>query len=341
MNIIRQLFDEQYVKQLFQEKVLPLYPDFVDIKRIKISAPKEHIWEKTYHVVIEFKTVFVNRKNKLKTLPIYCSAHSEEPRENVFKVLKFLWESNYCSGYLTVPHPLFYSDYFKGTFYRGVKGNHLYKYIRDKKYDTIEDIIPKAAAWFAKLHNLPTDKAENFNVENSRIRTVIPGVDHLLARIKHDYQKYSRFFQNFFDLVIQKEEAFLASTNQRWLVHGDAHPENIIKMGRKKLAVIDFTDLCLADFARDIGAFTQQLEFMCNRKIKDPEYTEKLKKIFYDSYYINIKTNVDDEVLERIDYYYHWTAMRTATFFLLKDNPEPERAKPLIKMVSKKLNISL
>ena len=33
MNKILQLFDDKYVKKLFRDKVLPLYPDFVDIKK--------------------------------------------------------------------------------------------------------------------------------------------------------------------------------------------------------------------------------------------------------------------------------------------------------------------
>jgi hypothetical protein len=49
-------------------------------------------------------------------------------------------------------------------------------------------------------------------------------------------------------------------------------------MSDKKIAVIDFTDICLSDFARDLGTFIQQLEFMANRKIGDHEYTEKIKK---------------------------------------------------------------
>ena len=42
-------------------------------------------------------------------------------------------------------------------------GRNLYRYIRESDRDTIEEIIPKAAQWFAKLHNLSTKKARNFN----------------------------------------------------------------------------------------------------------------------------------------------------------------------------------
>ncbi len=339
MNIINQLRDEKFVIELFKKEVLPLYPDFFSIKKIKILPHKNHVWEHTYHVVYEFKTIFITKNGKTKELPIFCSAHSDEPRKNVYDSLKFLWDHGFGNSHLTVPHPLFYSKEFQATFYRGAKGRNLYQFIREKKFDEIEKIVIKAAKWFAKLHNTSIKKAKNFNEQNSRIETVIPGVNHVLDRIKHDYPEYYETYKKIYKIFINNENNFLASTKKRWLTHGDAHPENIIKMSDRKIAVIDFTDLSLSDFARDLGCFTQQVEFMCNRKIGDSKYSEKIKKMFLDNYFKNVKIKLDSSLRKRIDNYYNWTAIRTATFFLIKDNPEPERAKTLIAQVSKNLNI--
>ncbi len=339
MNKILHLFDENYVKKLFQEKVLPLYPDFCGVKKIKIRAPKKFIWETTYHVVIEFETSFKTKNGKIKKLPIYCSAHSDEPRKNVYNALKYLWEHNFNRGWLSIPHPLFYSEYFQATFYRGVKGNNLYHFIREQKYNEIDKLIPKAAAWFAKLHKLPANNAPNFNPENSRIQTVIPGVEHILGRIKERYPKYLNTYKKIYNILISREEEFLSNNSQRWLVHGDAHPENIIKMSERKLAVIDFTDICLTDFARDIGSFLQQLEYMSNRKINNPVYIKKIKKFFLDTYLKKTNTILEQQLQERISVYYYWTAIRTATFFLLKYNHEPERAKPILKKIVQEMGI--
>ena len=109
MNKILQLFDKQYVRELFTKEVLPLYPDFTAVKNIKIYAHKDYVWDTTYHVVIEFTTAFLTADGRLKKLPIFCSAHSEEPRKNVFDALKFLWDNGFGKGYLSAPHPLFYS----------------------------------------------------------------------------------------------------------------------------------------------------------------------------------------------------------------------------------------
>ncbi|MFH1427928.1 MAG: phosphotransferase [Patescibacteria group bacterium] len=339
MNIIYKLLDEQYVINLFKDEVLPHYPDFVGIKKIIIREHKKLIWEKTYHVVLEFKTYFINSNGKIKILPIFCTAHSDEPRKEVFQALKHLWDNGFAQGWLTIPHPLFYSNYFKAVFYRGVKGYNLFHYIREKNFTEIENIIPKASAWFAKLHKLPASEAYNFNKKNSRIKTVIPGLVKIFRVVKEKYPAYYDFYQKAYDIFISEEEEFLKKKKDLWLVHGDAHPENVIKMGKNKLAVIDYTDICVSDFASDLGTFLQQLEFMANRKINDPAYSEKIKKLFLDSYLLNAKIKLSEDLNKRINNYYNWTAIRTATFFLLRFEASPERAEPLIRQIKKNLNM--
>lgn len=338
MNKILQLFDEQYVIDLFKKKVIPKYHDFFDVKRVEIKKHKTNVWEDTYHVVIEFNTTFIKKDGTTESLPIFCSAHSEEPRKNVYLVLQYLWESGFNKGLLTIPHPLFYSNYFRGTFYRGVKGKPLYYYIREKNFNEIEEIVPKAAALFAKLHKLTTNDARNFNKKNSRIKTVIPGRHHILAKIKKVHPNYYNFYKKAYNIFISKEEKFLASTDKRWFIHGDAHPENIIKMSKRKIAMIDFTDFCLSDFARDLGCFLQQFEYMSNRKIQDEKYAEKIKNLFLKHYFLNVNIKLDDSLHERIENYYNWTAIRTTTFFLLQENVEIERAEFLINKIKNNLN---
>lgn len=339
MNKILNLFDKTYVLDLFKKKILPLYPGFKEIKKIEIRPTKKNVWKTTYHVVIEFATSFLTRGGETVKLPIYCTAHSSEPRKSSFAALSFLWQSGFGQGDLAVPRPLFFSDYFNGYFYRGVQGQTLYYYLSNKNFKVIEDVIFKTAAWFAKLHNAPTSGAENFNPENSRIETVVPGLATILQKIKLAYPKYYEPCKKIYKIIDQKEKEYFANNRQRYLIHGDAHAKNIIKMSEDKIAVIDFTDMCLADFARDLGSFLQQLDFMGSEKIKNPAYVEKIKEIFLKNYALNSKIKIDNYVKERINNYYNWTALRTATFFMLKDKPELERSyAPLIK-VCRNLNI--
>lgn len=333
MNNINYLFDEQFVLEYFKKKLLPLYPDFKSVLKVSIKAHKKNIWINSYHVVIEFRTKFLGRDGRIRELSIFCSAHSSEPRKNVYDSLSFLWEKGFSKGYLSIPHPLFYSKGFRGTFYRGVSGRNLYSYIRENDRKEVENIVLKSAKWFSKLHRIKTDK--NFNPINSRIETVYPGIRHIIWRVGRDYPEYQNVFSQIYEKINSNEKAFLSCQKNLWLVHGDAHPENIIRMGPRKIGVIDFTDLCLSDFARDLGSFTQQLEFMIMRKLGDRDFAEKIKAIFLEEYSKCSKILIDDSTEKRIENYFNWTAMRTATYFLIKDKPEPERAYPLIEEVKK------
>ncbi len=339
MNKILYLLDEEFVERYLSKKVLRLYPDFIGIKKIKIIPHKKLIWETTYHVVFEYETTFLTKYKKSKKLSIFCSAHSNEPRLDFYKALKFLWQHGFGKGHLSIPHPLFFSKGFNALFYRGVSGKNLYYYIKKNDKAEIESIIAKAAFWFAKLHKLKTYGHLIFNEPNSRIETVLPGMRHILERIKKDYPQYAETFLMIYKTIDKQEKDFLASTDKRWLIHGDAHPENIIRMSRDKIGVIDFSDFCVSDFARDLGSFIQQVGYMSNRKIGDVTYTKKLQKLFLDSYFRNAKIKMNDDLKNRIDNYYNWTTMRTATHFLIKDGPDPERALPLIKEVADRLKI--
>ena len=345
MNKIYNLLDEKFVIALFIKEILPKYPNFSNIKQIKISSVKKHIWKTTYHVVIKFETVFITKNKKNNIIPVYCTAHSDEPRFNSFEALTFLWENGFNQENLTIPRPLFYSKYFNAFFYEGIVGENLYQYIRQKDVSAIEQIVIKSAAWFAKLHCLSAvaANAKNFNPLNSLIETIIPGMAHTLTKIQALYPRYFKICHHAYEIINQKEKDFFSLTKQRWLIHGDAHPENVISINKNKIGVIDFTDICMADYARDLGTFLQQLEFMMIRKINDQLLAEKIKQLFLKNYLKNVKITIDNNLQKRIDNYYNWTALRTAIFFLLKDQSMPDRAHGLLIKLCQdlKLNINI
>ena len=82
------MLDPEFVKELLTREVVPQYPDFSSIKSIKVIPHKDSVWEETYHIVLEYRVRFVTKEGKLKTLPIFCAAHSDEPRKNHFFSLK-------------------------------------------------------------------------------------------------------------------------------------------------------------------------------------------------------------------------------------------------------------
>jgi len=339
MAKIQDLLSEEFMSDYLRAKVLPLYAQAKKIENFEIIPRKEYIWgDEWYHVVIEYKITFLNKDDKEFTKPIFCSAHWEEPRRNVYTALKYLWKNGFNEEHLTIPHPLFYSQQFRGVFYEGIEGRNLYKFIREEKIEDIRRIVPQAAEWFAKLHQSSILGARNFNKQNSRIKTVIPGTRHILESIKHKTPDSLDFFKEAYRIFVKKEEASLKKINLT-MVHGDAHPENIIVIDKERIGVIDFTDLSLSDFARDLGTFMQQIEFMCQRKISVPNFSNDIKEEFLKKYLKYAKIDLDDDLQSRINNYYNWTKLRTATYFLIKSNPEPERGHILVEELKNNLNL--
>jgi aminoglycoside phosphotransferase len=340
MNKILQLFDEEYVLAMFRRKLLPLYPDFSGIEKIVIKPYKRLVWTTTYHVVVGFDIYFSSPEGKTTKILVVCSAHSDEPRDNVFQAMKYLWERDFNQGDIDIPHPLFYSEYFRGTFYRGINGENLLYYIKEKNYKEVERLLPFAAELFARLHRLPAGTSANFNPMNSRIKTVIPGVDTILREMSLRYnQKFDEDLRKIYHYFISKEEKFFENQLELSLIHGDAHTENIIKTGENRIGLIDFTDFCLGDFARDIGTFLQQLEYKLVTKNKDQKMAEKLKKIFLSAYLSYSGLKLDSSLQERINLYYNFTAIRTSAFLFLKHDCDPKRAEELLYQVKANLKL--
>ena len=328
MNKILDLFDEQIVRSLLEKEVLPLYPSFTKILSLRIKAYKKLIWISTYHVVIAYYVNFLHVNGQKVKLEIVCSAHSDEPREVVFKVLKYLEQSPLSSDSVALPRPLFFSAKYNGAFYQAVEGKHLLHIIEEGKKLKTKKMVMQTAHLFATLHNLKLpDDLSIFSDNNRLLRTVVPGRDVIVKKIGERFgNAYMSSVSELYTGFIAQEEQFLSNTNKRWLIHGDAHPENIIAAGRDKIGLIDFTDFCPADFARDLGTFMQQLEDKIIYRFNDQELASAMKKLFLNSYLEAVDINLDKSLQKRIDLYYNWTAIRTATFWLLKHDPEPHSA---------------
>ncbi|MBN2885040.1 phosphotransferase [Patescibacteria group bacterium] len=339
MNKILELFDEQIVRNLLEKEVLPLYPDFSKILSFKIKAYKKLIWTSTYHVVIAYNVRFLHINGEKIKLEIVCSAHSDEPREVVFKVLRYLEKSNLSDENVVLPRPLFFSSEYNGTFYQAVEGKHLLRIIKEGRKLKMKKMIIQAAHLFSQVHSLKMpDDLSIFSDDNRLLRTVVPGRDTIIKEIRERFgDTYVHAVSELYAGFIAEEEKFFASTAKRWLIHGDAHPENIISAGKDRIGLIDFTDFCPADFARDLGTFLQQLEYKIIRHFNDQELASAMKKLFLNSYLEFAHITLDESLQKRIDLYYNWTAIRTATFWLLKHDCEPHKAEVNINKIKNNL----
>jgi hypothetical protein len=134
---------------------------------VTIKVHKKSIAERKFHTVIEYDISFISkRKSKLKRVlfdeTVFCTAHSDEPRKNI-STLKFLRSNRFSKGLYVVPNPLFYSKFFKGSFYTGAKGYDLYFFIKSKDKKRIEKVVKQIAGWLTKLHMLQIESIVLFN----------------------------------------------------------------------------------------------------------------------------------------------------------------------------------
>jgi len=340
MNKILKLLDEKFVLDLFCREILPLYPEYSEIKGVKIQPYKKLIWETTYHVVFGFEISFMNEDGKLDKILVVCTAHSNEQRKNVYEALKYLWDNGLTRGHFDLPRPLFYSQEFNATFYQGLIGENLFYYIKQKDLVAIEKMVISSAKLFARLHQVKISPGINFNPNNSHIITVIPGVEKIFQEMSRRYNhKYNHDLEKMYNYFLSQEDKYFPQSNDLVLIHGDAHTENIIKTGDQDIGLIDFTDICLSDFARDLGTFMQQLEYKIMVKIGDRQLANAMKKLFLDTYLQSNNLVLDDNLQARINLYYNWTIIRTATFLFMKHENNPELAEQLFYQAKANLNI--
>lgn len=338
-NKIVKLLDKEYLIEFFKEKLATCYDNLLGVEIEFIKPIKKHIWHTTYHVVISYNLnlLFENGQNRQKI--VYVTAHDHEPRKQVLETLRFLADCGFSRGKYLVPKPLFYDEFYNATFYEGVIGENLYHYIKENNRPVINQLVDQSARWFSHLHDIHNGVSTFYENQNRLIETVSPGREAVMSLIEQRFPEYSKKYEKIYSIFINAERKYLLTHKKLSVIHGDAHPENVIQIVPNKLALIDFVDMSIGDRARDLGCFLQQLEYMALRKIGDAQYADELKELFLTSYLKYAKLKRTPSLLKRIERYYLYTAIRTASFFLLKHEPEPERAAPLINEVCKALNI--
>jgi len=197
------------------------------------------------------------------------------------------------------------------------------------------DLVAKSGLLFARLHKLALKgNLPQLDPNNSRISTVIPGVRKIISEVNKRYGETmaAKIAEPYYHCINFEEEYF--KTNPKLcLVHGDAHTENIIRVSKRKIGLIDFTDFSLGDQARDIGTFIQQLDYKLEVKFNEAQFTVDMKNLFLEKYLEETGLELNKEFQDRLNNYYIWTSLRTAAYWLLRDKAEPERAITIFKKV--------
>lgn len=289
----------------------PIYR-FKYLQDFQIEFLKKEIGHNFYHLVVRY----IIKTNKRK-IGVIMTAHSYEKRLPGWRALKFLSQHGFSQGPWQAPKPLYYSKKLKAMFYREALGWNLRKLIR-KKSKYIEQVIQESARWLAQLHILPSVSEMNFNKINSSIGAMTPGRRRGIAIIKKHALEFAPEVEAIWNKLTAQEKQNFKKLGRHYLIHGDFHPENIIfnKKYPKKITIIDFTDICLGDFTRDLGNFIEQLNFMGARDKIKHQQLEKWEKQFLAAYFKACHLKLTANLKNRIFLYRALAAFRTTIYYL-------------------------
>jgi len=287
---------------------------------LAVTALKKNVSERFYHVVIRYDSP------PLAGHPIFCSAHSEERRENAFRALTYIKNNLPSNERESTPIPLFYDETFRAFFYQGMDGNNILQLLNRREAD-LRGPLELLGTWLAELHQLPAGEEHNFNRHNSLIASVLPGPGHFLPKIEKRFPAYYNLVSQLFEQFVSIEEECAARAS---IIHGDLHPENVIvDKTNEHISIIDYTDICVADPMRDLGSFIQQLGFMGLGK-RNKADIEAMQHWFLKAYETARKSAFTDTERKRIRLYQAWTAFRSTVYFLTKEPAEVREAQHAI-----------
>lgn len=319
--LIEQLFQPGGARRYFNEK-MPTLSHQYDLSDLQINFIKRNLDAAVnyYHVILRFDA------EGFGDLAVFMTAHSQEDRASAYQALLFLDQRFPRGNDLFLARPLLYDKDLNAFFYLGLRGGRLLELIGTASPD-LPAVLSELARWLARLHGIVAGAEANFNAVNSRIATVVPGPDYFLEKIGRLFPQYRDRIKVLFFKLTEAEEKSLSNLDRLYLIHGDLHPENvIINAPAGLLTVIDYTDACLSDWARDLGNFIYQFDFM-SRGYLDKGRVTRLSNLFLKEYFAAAGIKDDASAKRRLNLYQSWAALRATIYFLVKVMPEEKNAR--------------
>lgn len=319
---MEQLLDDNFIKDFFDKNLITFFKTAKQIKKIERKVYKIIRGKETYTFVFEFKLELILKNNRIAKKSVFCTAHSKPYKNKALLYMQILYENGFQKSPYKIPRPLLYAAELKAGFYEGAEGQTLLYYLKRNQHKKITRTVKDAARWISKLHHLDIKKFNSAKITLRKIKDNHPSGRIVLKEMKKNYPKLYKEFHPLYKRTLYWEKKMFHKKNVS-VIYGDYHPENIIvpKNGHAGIVVIDFNDLSLGDPYRDLGAFSEQVEFMSGKYMAAKKARE-WSKIFLDEYAKINKLTFDKEDLQRINLYSLWTCLRNIIYFYYKCDPE-------------------
>ncbi len=313
-NKISKLVDIDFVKQVLNKHLPQHYPNFKEITNLKLYTYKKHLGLTSAVFVVEYKIDYIDKRGESRRLYVFASAHSDGSRWGAYQNNLALYNNGgFSNGSFRVTRPLFFLSEQQAFFYQSSPGKSLFDWFTKNPQADLNPVLLVSAGWIKKLHGLDKQLG-NINWPMFKIANMVPAPNDFVADfIKADAeqgQSVKAMLGQLNDL-----EAKLSDPVAKSLIYGDYHPENIVirDLNTDKIEMIDFTDVAYGDPMVDLGAFLEQFDFMMHRLLPRPKINE-YETFFLEAYFGKKFADIDQTLINRINLYQAWTALRIAVF---------------------------
>lgn len=337
---VKNLLDPSFVREYLAARA-PSFARKHSLEGISVTPLKQIITrtvgEGFHHLVARYDAPSFGE------YPVFATAYSkgtaesdDQSREHAFKALSFLKRYGFKNRELFLPKPLFFDRELKAFFYQGMDGRNLRAILESPATD-ISPYLEAVAQWLAELHRTPVAHAPH-DLKDERIATTSPGPGFFERVIRERSPEHVAETVRLFRELAREEEQLMKQRKERWVIHGDLHPENVIvneKTGH--VSVTDFTDVSLGGWTKDVGTFLQQLGFM-SLGFRNSEQTVAEQRTFLNAYVRASGRTLDSEARRRIALYRAWAALRSAIYFLTKKPIEKREAQTALAQAARHAN---
>ncbi len=300
----------EYIRKIFEKGLKDIDSQAVKILDVKSYIIKRHVSDVFFHFVVQNNVTLQTKKGLHRRYQIFTVSFSNHGRRKMYQILVLAFKNGFDKGRIVIPKPLWYVEDLMSAFYIGIPGDNFLEHIKNNNID--KNIVQKIAQGLYNFHQMkpgqeiklkkhslaweyldPTDVLKReYNVQTKMVK-----------EIKKQYQILRKVYKSIVD------DEFLLS-------HGDFHPENVIvnRFNSKQVALIDFSEGCLAPIYFDIASFLQQLHFMTRSYLTENQYAS-MEKAFLSSYFGEVV--IEKKMQSKINLYKAWTALKSTVYFMI------------------------
>ncbi|MFH1890657.1 MAG: phosphotransferase [Candidatus Kuenenbacteria bacterium] len=308
----------EYIRKIFEKRIKDIDKRAVKVLDVKSYIIKRHVSEDFFHFVIQNNVTLKINKGLRRRYQIFAVSFSGHGRRKMYQILELAFRDGFNKGMVVMPRPLWYIDDLMSAFYVGIPGDNFLEHIKNGHIDL--NCIKKIAKGLFQLHQIKMSGAEAQNFVPLRKHkfswdyldpTDILDREHnvsskFVLEIRKQFKSLKTVFKEIMDSNIS-------------LSHGDFHPENVIvnKFNSKQVALIDFSEACLAPIYFDIASFLQQLHFMTRSYLTEKQYAS-MEKAFLSAYFGEVI--ITPKMKAKINLYKAWTALKSTVYFMIFDD---------------------